>query len=155
MTAWCGPDLSPSFEIVYGAIKTHGSSSVSAPPGPDFHQFARMETSEKLLREAGFYNIDLTIVDYVWDLDSPEGLSEIYEKATVRAAMVLARQPEQNLTGNATRDGRGGAKPFCSRKSLAGSCSSGAGAGYCLMSALRMSPLLLKADMCDATSNVD
>lgn len=98
MTVWCGPDLSPSFEIVYGAIKTHGSSSVSAPPGPDFHQFARMETSEKLLREAGFHNIDLTIVDCVWDLDSPEGLSEIYEKATVRAAMVLARQPEENLT---------------------------------------------------------
>lgn len=97
MTVWCGPDLSPSFEIVYGAIKAHGNSSVSLPPGPDFHQFARLEISEKLLQEAGFHNVDLTIVDCVWDLDSPEGLSEIYEKATVRAAMVLASQPEENL----------------------------------------------------------
>lgn len=97
MTVWCGPDLSPSFEIVYGAIKAYGSSNVSVPPGPDFHQFARIEISEKLLREAGFHDVDLTLVDCVWDLDSPEGLSEIYENATVRAAMVLASQPEENL----------------------------------------------------------
>jgi hypothetical protein len=34
----------------------------------------------------------------VWDLDSPKDLSEIYEKGTVRAAMVLANQPPPNLT---------------------------------------------------------
>jgi hypothetical protein len=33
----------------------------------------------------------------VWDLDSPSRLSEIYEKGTVRAAMVLASQPPQSL----------------------------------------------------------
>ena len=97
MTVWCGPDVSPSFEIVYGAIKAHGSPDVSAPTGPDFHQFARRETSEKILRAAGFQNVDLTIVDCAWDLASPEGLSEIYEEATVRAAMVLAGQPPANL----------------------------------------------------------
>ncbi len=98
MTVWCGPDVSPCFEIVYDAIKAHGSLQVSAPPGPDFHQFAKKEVAEKLLREAGFNNVDLTIVDCAWDLDSPRGLSEIYEKGTVRAAMVLARQPPENLT---------------------------------------------------------
>jgi SAM-dependent methyltransferase len=98
MTVWCGPDVSPCFEIVYGAIKAHGSPDVSAPPGPDFHQFARRDVADKLLREAGFNDVDLTIVDCAWDLDSPELLSEIYEKGTVRAAIVLACQPPQNLT---------------------------------------------------------
>jgi SAM-dependent methyltransferase len=98
MTVWCGPDVSPCYEIVYGAIKTHGSPQVSAPPGPDFHQFARKEVAEDLLREAGFHEVDLTFVDCAWDLDSPGALSAIYEKGTVRAAMVLARQPPQNLT---------------------------------------------------------
>ena len=97
MTVWCGPDVSPCFEIVYGAIKAHGSPRVSAPPGPDFHQFAKKDIAQKLLREAGFNNIDQTIVDCAWDLDRPEGLSEIYEKGTVRAAMVLAKQPQANL----------------------------------------------------------
>jgi hypothetical protein len=98
MTVWCGPDVSPCFEIVYSAISAHGSRQVSAPPGPDFHQFAKKEIAEKLLREAGFDNVDLAIVDCVWDLDSPKDLSEIYEKGTVRAAMVLANQPPPNLT---------------------------------------------------------
>ncbi len=98
MTVWCGPDVSPCFEVLYGTVKTHGSPAVSAPPGPDFHQFARRETAEKLLSEAGFANVDLTIVDCAWDLDSPEKLSEIFEKGTVRAATLLGRQPSQNLT---------------------------------------------------------
>src|SRR5690242_19518520 len=25
MTVWCGPDVSPCFELIYGAVKTHGS----------------------------------------------------------------------------------------------------------------------------------
>jgi hypothetical protein len=70
---------------------------VTAPPGPDFHQFAKKEIAERLLREAGFNDVDLSIVNCVWDLDSPGRLSEIYEKGTVRAAMVLASQPPQSL----------------------------------------------------------
>ena len=70
---------------------------MTAPPGPDFHQFAKKEVAERLLREAGFNDVDLSIVDCVWDLDSPSHLSEIYEKGTVRAAMVLASQPPQSL----------------------------------------------------------
>ena len=97
MTVWCGPDVSPCFEIVYDAIKTHGSADVSAPPGPDFHQFAKWTVAEKLLTEAGFNSIDLEIVDCAWELETPEGLSKIYERGTVRAAMLLAKQPSQNL----------------------------------------------------------
>jgi SAM-dependent methyltransferase len=97
MTVWCGPDVSPSFEIVYGAVKAHGSPDVSAPSGPDFHQFANRAVAEKLLSGAGFANVDFTIVDCAWDLASPDGLCEIYEKGTVRAATLLANQPAKSL----------------------------------------------------------
>ena len=97
MTVWCGPDASPCFEALWGVIKTHGSAQVSAPSGPDFHQFANREVAAKLLSEAGFADIELTIVDCAWDLDTPEALSEIFELATVRAAAILANQPERNL----------------------------------------------------------
>jgi SAM-dependent methyltransferase len=96
MTVWCGPDISPCFDIVYSAIKAHGSPDISAPPGPDFHQFAKQETAERLLRNAGFGKIELTHVDCAWDLSNPEGLFEIYEKGTVRAAMLLSQQPPEN-----------------------------------------------------------
>jgi SAM-dependent methyltransferase len=97
MTVWCGPDISPCFEIVYEAIKLHGSPDVSGPPGPDFHQFANRKTAEELLLSAGFSDVGFSIVSCAWDLDTPEGLSEIYEQGTVRAAAMLASQPTQNL----------------------------------------------------------
>jgi hypothetical protein len=89
--------VSACFEAVYGAIKAHGSPDVSAPPGPDFHQFARRGVAEKLLSKAGFADVQLSIVDCAWDLDKPERLCDIYEKGTVRAAALLNQQPPQRL----------------------------------------------------------
>jgi SAM-dependent methyltransferase len=97
MTVWCGPECSPCFAAVYSAIKMHGDPDVSAPPGPDFHQFARPDIAVKFLSAAGFSNIDVTTVDCVWDLGAPEDLFEIYARGTVRAAMVLSKQPPRNL----------------------------------------------------------
>lgn len=97
MTVWCGPEASPCFEVVYESVKAHGSPEVSPPPAPDFHQFARRDVAEKLLSDAGFSDVRLQIVDCAWELDAPERLVEIFEKGTVRAAMLLARQPEENL----------------------------------------------------------
>jgi SAM-dependent methyltransferase len=97
MTVWCGPDTSPCFEVVYEAIKLHGSPDVQTPPGPDFHQFANRKSAEELLLSAGFSGVGFSIIDCSWDLDAPEGLSEIYERGTVRAAAMLASQPLQNL----------------------------------------------------------
>src|SRR5262249_18080901 len=77
MTVWCGPDLSPCFDAVYAAIKAYGSPDVSLPQGPDFHQFSRRDVAEKLLSDAGFREVDLTIVDCAWNLDTPEALFDI------------------------------------------------------------------------------
>src|SRR5262249_1003410 len=71
MTVWCGPDISPCYEVLYGAVKAHGSADVSVPQGPDFHQFARRDVADKLLSGAGFSDVGLTIVDFAWHLDSP------------------------------------------------------------------------------------
>jgi SAM-dependent methyltransferase len=97
MTVWCGPDISPCFEVVYGAVKAHGSPNVSVPPGPDFHQFAKREIVEELLSKVGFSNIELLIIDSGWDVSNPESLGEIIERGTVRAAALFANQPAQNL----------------------------------------------------------
>ncbi len=97
MTVWCGPEASPCFAAVYEAIKVHGHPDVTAPPGPDFHQFARRDMAVKLLADAGFSNIDVTTVDCAWDLIAPEDLFEIYAKGTVRAAMLLSKQPPESL----------------------------------------------------------
>ena len=78
-------------------MKTHGSADVSVPQGPDFHQFARRDVADKLLPAAGFADVELTIVDCAWHLDSPAALSDIFEKGTVRAATLLASQPPANL----------------------------------------------------------
>ena len=97
MTVWCGPDVSPCFEVVYGAVKSYGSPTVSLPPGPDVHQFAKRETAQELLSKAGFSNIELSIIDSGWDVGTPEALSEIIERGTVRGATLLTNQPRQNL----------------------------------------------------------
>ncbi len=93
MTVWCGPDISPSFEIVYGAVKTHGSSGVTVPAGPVFHQFANQTIAADLLTVADFDGIGHAVIPCVWRLDSPDGLFRIYEQGTVRAAMLLSAQP--------------------------------------------------------------
>jgi ubiquinone/menaquinone biosynthesis C-methylase UbiE len=97
MTVWCGPEKSPCQEIVYDAIQNFGSPDVTAPPAPDFFQFADRDISERLFGQAGFKEVDMAIVDCVWNLDSPDQLATIYEQGTVRAAMLLAKQPEENL----------------------------------------------------------
>src|SRR6266700_4100936 len=75
----------------------HGHPDLTAPPGPDFHQFARRDMAVTFLADAGFSNIDVTTVDCTWDLIAPEDLFEIYAKGTVRAAMLLSKQPPESL----------------------------------------------------------
>lgn len=97
MTVWCGPDTSPCLEIVYDVIQKLGSPNVTAPSAPDFFQFANREISQDFLAQAGFSNVEMAVVDCVWNLDSPDQLATIYERGTVRAAMLLASQPQENL----------------------------------------------------------
>ena len=97
MTVWCGPDISPSYEMVYRAIKTHGAAGITAPPGPDFHQFADHKIANELLSNAGFSDMKMSIVESGWTLNTPDGFFAIFARGTVRAAMLLSRQPPEHL----------------------------------------------------------
>jgi len=97
MSVWCGPDASPSYLAFYEAVKAHGHLDISAPPGPDFHQFANRETAQKLFADAGFTNIAQGVTDCAWVINEPDGLFRLYAEGTVRAAMLLSSQPPDNL----------------------------------------------------------
>jgi len=71
MTVWCGPDISPSYEMVYRAIKTHGAAGITAPPGPDFHQFADRKVGNEMLSNAGFSSIAVSIVESAGNVVMP------------------------------------------------------------------------------------
>lgn len=96
MTVWCGPPSGAGYELLYRAIKQHGAPGIAAPPGPDFHLFANPAEAERLLSDAGFSGIEQSVVDCAWRYPRPEGFVEMFERGTVRAAMVLASQPPQN-----------------------------------------------------------
>ena len=103
MTVWCGPDSSPAFAVFYGAVQAHGDPEVSIPEGSDFHQFAKSEIAERLLVNAGFTGINTSVIDCFLELAAPNGLLEIYENATVRAAALLRGQPKENLEAIRTK----------------------------------------------------
>jgi len=83
--------------MVYRAIKTHGAAGITAPPGPDFHQFADRRIANELLSNAGFSDVTMSIVESGWTVNTPDGFFKIFARGTVRAAMLLARQPPERL----------------------------------------------------------
>ena len=97
MTAWVGPDASPSFKIAFGAFTAHADPSKGAPPQPDFFQFARQETAKEMLEAAGFTKVHHDTVNCVWHLETADQLFRIYSEATVRMAMLFAAQPSQTV----------------------------------------------------------
>ena len=97
MTVWCGPDRSPSYEIIYRAIRSYGAAGITAPQGPDFHQFADRKIANEMLSSAGFSNIKVSMVESGWTVSTPNAFFEIFARGTVRAAMLLARQPPEHL----------------------------------------------------------
>lgn len=97
MSVWCGPDVSPSFQAFYEAVKAHGHPDVSAPPGPDLHQFANTATARQLFTDAGFTDITHEQADCAWEITRPDGLFRLFAEGTVRAAMLLSSQPPDNL----------------------------------------------------------
>jgi SAM-dependent methyltransferase len=95
MTAWCGPDVSPTFQVFYSSVQEHGDPQVIMPEGPNFHQFADETTAKTLLTEAGLSLESHSQVECYWNLDSPEGLAEIFQNGAPRGGYLLTQQPEE------------------------------------------------------------
>jgi SAM-dependent methyltransferase len=98
MTAWCGPDVSPTFRIFYSSVQEHGDPGVAMPEAPNFHQFANEAAAGTLLGDAHLAMQSHETVDCYFDLAKPEDLAEIFQKGAPRGGYLLTRQPEENRT---------------------------------------------------------
>ena len=96
MTSWCGPDVSPAFQVFYGCVQKHGHPGVAMPEGPNFHQFANEELAKGLFSDAGLELQSLEQVDCYWELSKPDQLAEIFENGAPRGGYLLTSQPEEN-----------------------------------------------------------
>ncbi len=94
MTSWCGPDVSPVFQVFYGSVQEHGDPSVKLPDSPDFHQYANDETASTLLADAGLTVETRRVIECCWILDSPEALAEIFHRGAPRGGYLLTQQPD-------------------------------------------------------------
>ena len=96
MTSWCGPDVSPVFQVFYSSVQEHGDPSVKMPDSPNFHQFANEEAARSILSDAGFDVETQQQIDCFWILDSPEALAEIFQNGAPRGGYLLSQQPATN-----------------------------------------------------------
>ena len=152
MTVWCGPDRSPAFRIAFGSIQAHADPATSLPTAPDFHRLADPPTAQALLSEAGFRNIRSSLIECAFEFDHPEGLWEIFSRGTVRAKILIDKQPSTNREAirramvDATADEPGNGSRFL-RVRASGSCL---GAGLVRQTSLDVSratflPLLCRS----------
>jgi SAM-dependent methyltransferase len=91
LTTWREPEASPTFQIIFGAVKTHGDTSL-APPSPDFHLLARRGPGAEALAAAGLSAPAFSDLDAAFVFRDPAGFAEVFERATVRAAMLIEAQ---------------------------------------------------------------
>ncbi len=98
MTSWCGPDVSPVFQVFYSSAQEHGDPSVKMPDSPNFYQYADVEVARALLAEAGLAVHTQRQIDCYWMLDAPEKLAEIFQQGAPRGGYLLTQQPDGNRT---------------------------------------------------------
>ncbi|WP_171052537.1 class I SAM-dependent methyltransferase [Ruegeria sediminis] len=101
LTSWREPEVSPTFQILFGAVKTYGDPTL-APPAPEFHLFSKRADAKKALAAAGFTNPTFTDIDAAFLFSDPGGFAEVFENASVRAAMLIRSQ--EPSARNAIRD---------------------------------------------------
>lgn len=97
MATWAGPAVSPAFGLVFGAIRAHGDLS-GAPAQPDLFAFAEPERAVEMLEEAGLTMLDHDVFTPAWELETPDGLFDIFLTATVGAAMLIKSQTPEAIS---------------------------------------------------------
>jgi SAM-dependent methyltransferase len=101
MATWVGPEASPAFATVFGAVKTLADVS-NAPAQPDLFTFARPAMAKDMMAGAGLKMIAHEVVTPAWEMDRPAELFEIFLTATVGAAMLIKSQTPETI--DAIRD---------------------------------------------------
>ncbi len=95
-TVWAPPEKHPFFKLVFGAITRHGSMDVALPEAPPFFRFSEPAESQRALATAGFSDINISELTLHWQPNSGQELLDTIYKSTVRTAMLLDAQAEEN-----------------------------------------------------------
>jgi ubiquinone/menaquinone biosynthesis C-methylase UbiE len=85
------------FPSVVDAIGRHGTTDVGLPPSPPFFRFGDPQEAERVLREAGFVDVQTRDIDLIWEPTRTEDLVEWIYKCGVRTTMMLERQTPEAL----------------------------------------------------------
>lgn len=88
---WRGPDVSPFFRAIMGAISAHGSMDVGLPPAPPPFRFADRGEADKVMQGAGFSDVRFAEVPSV--LECPlEAAIDYIQRGTVRMTLLIEAQ---------------------------------------------------------------
>ena len=104
-TVWAKPEEAVGFGIILDAIRKHGNPDVPLPPGPPFFRFSDASECDKILKIAGFRNVDVRKVPQVWRFSASRLLFEAFLAGSVRTQALLHAQSAPALA--AIRDAVG------------------------------------------------
>ena len=91
-TVWAKPEEAVGFGIILDAIRKHGNPDVPLPPGPPFFRFSDASECDKILKIAGFRNVDVRKVPQVWRFSASRLLFEAFLAGSVRTQALLHAQ---------------------------------------------------------------
>jgi ubiquinone/menaquinone biosynthesis C-methylase UbiE len=91
-TDWCTPDKVKFFELVLGAIQTHGTLDVPLPPAPPIFRFSDPAACVAALRAAGFVEPVVTEISLFYAPRTAEQVLHFTYNSAVRMQMILALQ---------------------------------------------------------------
>jgi SAM-dependent methyltransferase len=104
-TVWAKPEEAVGFGIILDAVRKHGNLDVPLPPGPPIFRFSDASECDKVLKVAGFRNVDVRKVPQVWRFSACGLLFEAFLAGTVRTQALLHAQSAPALA--AIRDAVG------------------------------------------------
>ena len=92
-TTWLPPSKGLDlFDIVVGAINTHGSMEVDLPPSPPPFRFADPDEAIAALTHQGFGNVEFREEMSMWSGASGQDVLDLIYKAIVRIPMMIEAQ---------------------------------------------------------------
>ena len=94
---WRGPEVSPFYRVILGALSAHGTMEVGLPPAPPPFRFGDPAEAEAALREAGFDAVACTEVPNMLECPA-DAVIDFIRRATVRMTLLIeAQKPEARV----------------------------------------------------------